>query len=139
MFATLLLAALAVPPTGQYQEVVDRMGAEQEVPGVSAVITVGDQVLFAGASGVADIETQRPMTAATVVYAGSLSKVFTAVLALQLVEEGELSLDDTVKGIATQATGESVEITVAQLLTHASGLERERHRYHPKLAFRDKD
>jgi len=125
MFATLLLAALAASPTGHYQEVVDRMRAEQEVPGVSAVITVGDQVLFAGASGVADIETQRPMTAATVVYAGSLSKVFTAVLALRLVEEGQLSLDDTVKGIATQATGESAEITVAHLLTHASGLERE--------------
>jgi len=125
MFTTLLLAALAVTPTSPYQEILDRMRTDQEVPGISAVITVGDEVVFAGASGVADLEIQRTMTPATVLYAGSLSKVFTAVLALQLVEDGELALGDTVQGIAMNAAGESAQITVAHLLTHASGLERE--------------
>jgi CubicO group peptidase (beta-lactamase class C family) len=125
MTATLLLAALTMTSAVHYQDVVDRMRHEQSVPGVSAVITMGDQILFAGASGVADLETGRAMSPDTVVYAGSLSKVFTAVLTLRLVEEKKLSLNDQVDGIATQSATETPKITIKHLLTHASGLERE--------------
>jgi len=125
MNGVLLAAALTVTSTTIFQTTVERMRAEQAVPGVSAVITVDDQVVYAGASGVADLETARTMTADTVVYAGSLSKVFTALLILRLVEQNKLSLNDLVSGIATQPGGDAPEITVAQLLTHAAGLERE--------------
>ncbi|MCH7853917.1 MAG: beta-lactamase family protein [Proteobacteria bacterium] len=125
MAGALILAALAISTTADYQGVLDRMRNDQELPGVSAVITHHDEIVFAGASGMADLETRRPMTPATVVYSGSLSKVFTAVLTLRLVEEGKLSLRDPVAGIATQSSSKAPVITVAHLLTHASGLERE--------------
>lgn len=125
MSATLLLATLAVSATPDFQVLLDRMRTEQEVPGISIVISQGDRVVFAGASGLANIETGRKMTADTRVYAGSLSKIFTAVLALQLVEEEKLSLSDPVEEIAIESPDDVAAITVEHLLTHASGLERE--------------
>ena len=125
MTGALLFAALAVAATPDFQGVLDQMRSTQEVPGVSAVITSQDKVVFAGASGMADLETSRTMTADTIVYAGSLSKVFTAVLTLRLIEEEKLSLNDSVDGIATPSFDDAANITIAHLLTHASGLERE--------------
>ncbi len=121
MSVTAILTALAVSVTPNYQQILDQLQVSQEIPGVSAVITYQDTVLYAGASGLADIESQRPMTANTVMYAGSLSKILTAVLTLQLVDDGKLSLDDQVPGIS----GADTRISVFHLLTHSSGLDRE--------------
>ena len=125
MTAIELALALTMTSTVAFQTTLERIQVEQTVPGVSAVISVGDQLVFAGASGVADLETGREMTPDTPLYAGSLSKLFTAVLVLRLVEQGSLSLADPVDGIGAQVTGKATGITVADLLTHASGLERE--------------
>ncbi|NOX70570.1 MAG: beta-lactamase family protein [Gammaproteobacteria bacterium] len=125
MTGALILSTLLFSATTDIQAVLDRMRIDQELPGVSAVITYRNTVIFAGASGMADLETARAMTADTIVYAGSLSKVLTAVLTLQLVEDGKLSLSDRVDGIATQSSIDAPDVTISHLLTHASGLERE--------------
>ncbi|MEM9529454.1 MAG: serine hydrolase domain-containing protein [Pseudomonadota bacterium] len=125
MTATMLLAAVLLPSNAGFQQELDQTRLAQDIPGVSAVVSRGDQVLFAGASGFADLETRRPMTAETVLYCGSLSKVFTAVLALRLVEQKRLTLSDTVDGVLGQDLGAAGSISVQQLLTHTSGLDRE--------------
>lgn len=125
MYPALIAAALAVTATPDFQSILGRLQVTQDVPGVSAVVGHRNEILFAGGSGVADIETTRAMTADTVLYAGSLSKVFTAVLTLRLVEENKIALADPVDGIGSAAVGSRPDITVAHLLTHASGLERE--------------
>jgi D-alanyl-D-alanine carboxypeptidase len=125
MNAGVVIAALAVAGGMNLQSTLDQIRIEQEVPGVSAVVTRKGEVIFAGASGVADLETGRKMTPDTVLYAGSLTKILTAVLTLQLVEKGELSLDDVVPGIAIESSKQNVNIKVEHLLTHASGLKRE--------------
>ena len=103
-----------------YQATLDQLRDAQNIPGVSAAIAVGDDVLFAGGSGLADIGANEPMTADTVLYAGSVSKVFTAVLVMNLIEQGTFSLDDGV-----DVEGIDPAVTVKHLLTHASGLRRE--------------
>lgn len=125
MSPTLIAAALVATATPDFQSILDRLQASQEVPGVSAVVSQGDQVIFAGGSGLSDIETSRDMSPDTVLYAGSLSKVFTAVLVLRLVEENRLGLADTVDGIGGARPGGARPVTLKHLLTHASGLERE--------------
>ncbi len=107
------------------QPILDEIRIEQDVPGISAVVTRRNEVVFSGASGVADLETGRKMTPDTILYAGSLSKILTAVLTLQLVENGELALDEAVPGIASHSSQPATEIQVSHLLTHTSGLERE--------------
>lgn len=125
MTPLLAAAALVITTSPNFQNLLDQQRIEQDVPGVSAVIAHGNRVLFAGGSGVADLDTARAMTADTPVYAGSIAKVFTAVLTLRLVEEERLSLDASVPGIATSTNNNSPPILVSHLLTHASGLERE--------------
>ena len=124
MSLALLSAALTVAAGPDFQALLDRVQARQDTPGISAVVSHGDTVWFAGGSGAADLSTGEPMTADSVLYAGSISKVFTAVLALQLVEGGELALDDTVDRIPVRRDA-GAPITVHHLLTHASGLQRE--------------
>jgi D-alanyl-D-alanine carboxypeptidase len=125
VITSLILAAFAATGGMNLQPTLDQIRIEQEVPGVSAVVTRNEEVIFAGASGVADLETGRKMTPDTVLYAGSLTKILTAVLALQLVEKGELALDDVIPGRAIESSKRNVNIQVAHLLTHASGLDRE--------------
>lgn len=117
---TLLLVACAAVDGATLQSTLDAMRREQQVPGVSAVITIDDRIAFTGASGVADIETGRAMAPDTTVYSGSLSKVFTAVLTLNLVDGDRLTLEQTIDGLAGRD-----DIRIRHLLTHASGLERE--------------
>ena len=104
----------ALPGEGSsnIQTTLDEMRKAQHVPGIGAVVIHDNEVIFAGGSGVADIETGRPVTADTLFYIGSVTKVLTATLALHLVESEALSLDDVVDGIANQSSGEPPQISV---------------------------
>jgi len=70
------------------------------------------------------VPEQRPMERDTIFDAASLTKpVATATAVLQLVERGELSLDDPVCRFLPQFTGEGREsATICQLLTHSAGV-----------------
>ena len=125
MSASVLLAALAVSAAPDLQAILDRLRGAQEVPGISAVVTRRHEVLFAGASGVADLESAGAMTPGTVMYAGSLTKVLTAVLTLNLVEERRLALDESIGGIGRDGADGADRVRVVHLLTHVSGLPRE--------------
>lgn len=121
----LVLAAVPASATADFQAELDRLRVNQDIPGVSAVVTHADRVLFAGASGLADLESERPMTAETPLYAGSLTKILTAVLALSLVEDNKLSMSASVAEFEQAASRDARKISTAHLLTHAAGLERE--------------
>ncbi len=120
-----VVAALSAASNASLQSVVEEYRESQDVPGVSAVVIKNNQIIYAGASGVADLATGRELSANTVFYVGSLSKIFTAVLTLNLIEADQLSLVDTVPDIAVNAAGGPPAIGVSHILTHASGLERE--------------
>ena len=125
MAVTSILAALAVTATPNYQQILEHFRIDQEVPGVSAVVTYRDTVIFSSASGLADLESGRAMTADTVMYAGSLTKILTAIMTLRLVDEDKLSLSDVVPTLARESSGEKGDINIFHLLTHSSGLDRE--------------
>jgi len=121
MTVTSLVTALIVTAVPDYQSLLDQMQVEQDIPGVSAVVTYKNKVYFAGASGLADIESGREMSADTVMYAGSLTKIMTAAMTLRLINNGKLALTDDVPGISN-GTG---NVNIFHLLTHTSGLDRE--------------
>lgn len=118
---------LPVTAAGQsdatFQTWLDTARTDNDIPGLSAAVVVDREIRFVGGSGFADIARRRPMTAETPLYIGSVSKVLTAVLVLNLIEGGQLSLDQSVALIADSPTDNPVR--VEHLLAHSSGLLRE--------------
>jgi CubicO group peptidase (beta-lactamase class C family) len=95
-------------------------------PGLNIALGRGDDVLWEEGFGLADRVTGRAMSSATVTRAGSISKLYTAVAVMQLVEQGALGLHDQVRAHLPELPivnphGER-EVTVYDLLTHRSGL-----------------
>ncbi|MEU7855732.1 serine hydrolase domain-containing protein [Nonomuraea sp. NPDC049141] len=76
-----------------------------------------------GVSGVTDLRTKRPAKAGARFRAGSVTKVFTVSVVLQLVAEGKLSLDGTVQEyLPGLLPADYPAVKVGQLLNHTSGL-----------------
>ena len=118
--ATLVIAATAT--VAPLQVVLDEQRTGQDIAGISAVVVSRGETLFLGASGVSDLDTGEEMTPDTRLYIGSVSKVLTATLTLQLVESGLLDLDESVSAIDHEVR---IPVTVRHLLSHSSGLARE--------------
>lgn len=103
-----------------------------ELNGVVAVAR-GDELLYARGFGLADVEAGIAITVDTPFYVASVTKVFTATLVMQLVEEGRVGLDDTLdRHLPTLRPGLAGRITVEQLLSHSSGLTRDLAEFVPE-------
>ncbi|GAA0401713.1 hypothetical protein GCM10009530_62010 [Microbispora corallina] len=77
---------------------------------------------MAAASGYADLATRQRATPGDHLRAGSITKMFTATVVLQLVGEHRLRLDDTVEQRLPGLVRNGRAITVRHLLDHTSGL-----------------
>ena len=81
------------------------------------------RIVHLGASGVQDIETRAPVNAETMFRIASMSKAFTALAIMQLVEEGALALDQPVREIlGADLPLIDPRVTIAHLLQHTSGI-----------------
>src|SRR5262249_14506657 len=68
----------------------------KEIPGVVAVAASGSEVIYQGAFGKRDLAKDDPMTTDSVFWIASMTKAVTSAAAMQLVEQGKLSLDDPI-------------------------------------------
>ena len=114
--ALALAAPAAASPRHDLQSALDRVVAAG-APG--AVALAGGHT---AAAGVADRRTGRPLRAGDRVRIGSVTKSFTAVVALQLVGEGRLQLSDTVGERLPGVFPAADRVTMRQLLDHTSGI-----------------
>jgi CubicO group peptidase (beta-lactamase class C family) len=90
-------------------------------PGVSVAVVEHGEIAFTGAAGLADVAAGRKATPQTRFRVGSITKMFTAVSIMQLVERGALHLDDRLSLYVPDAP-HAAEITIRELLMHTSGL-----------------
>ncbi|MGW5448406.1 serine hydrolase domain-containing protein [Streptomyces asiaticus] len=90
----------------------------------AALVRVGGaEGVWRGSSGVHDLTTNRPADPAGRFRAGSVTKVFTAAVALQLAAEGTLDLDRTARSYLPELIPASYgAVTVRQLLNHTHGI-----------------
>jgi CubicO group peptidase (beta-lactamase class C family)/ketosteroid isomerase-like protein len=95
------------------------------VPGLAVAIVADGRVAFQRAYGHADRSTGRVATAATAFNIASVTKPFTAALAMRLAEEGRIALADPVRRHLPWLPARYSELTVYQLLTHTSGIARD--------------
>ena len=91
-------------------------------PGCSAAVGIDGEVVWAGARGVADLATGRPIDTATTFAIASVTKQFTATAVLLLVHDGDLSLDDPLSAWVPGLPAWSGSITVEQAMHHTSGI-----------------
>jgi CubicO group peptidase (beta-lactamase class C family) len=112
----------------------------KDVPGVVALVTDRERVLYQGAFGVADVATGRPLNADALFRIASMTKPVTSVALMQLVEKGRVSLEDPAEEYLPELKGLQVlesfdpatgaytlrpparPPTVKHFLTHTSGL-----------------
>jgi CubicO group peptidase (beta-lactamase class C family) len=92
-----------------------------EVPGAVAAVVVDGRPVWAGAWGMADIAHGRKMQPDTPVAFASITKMFTASVALRLAEEGRLSLDDPIRRWLPEWRG-AREMPVRRLLAQTAGV-----------------
>ena len=103
------------------QEYVSRVMSSKDASGVILVALNGEPVLRVG-YGWADIERHIPMTTEHSFAVGSLTKQFTALLTLKLVELGKLSLNDDITNYFPDCVNFN-GVSILHLLTHSSGIK----------------
>ena len=95
------------------------------IPGLAIAIVKGDEIVYLKGYGRAD-ESGRPVSPQTPFMIGSITKPFTALAVMQLVEAGKIELDAPVQRyipwFRVADPQASAQITVRQLLTMTSGL-----------------
>lgn len=92
-------------------------------PGGTVLIARDNQVIYNKAFGKSNIELNIPMTVDNVFRIGSITKQFTAVAILKLIEEGKLNLLDEVTKFIPDYPSTGKTITIANLLSHTSGIK----------------
>ncbi len=125
----LLLLIAFLPVFGQAQsltEKIDKIMSEaypSDQPGAVVLVQKDGKVLFEKAYGMANMELDVKMQPNHILRLGSITKQFTAVAMLMLVQAGKVNLDDDLtKYLPDYPTG-GRKITVAQLLNHTSGIK----------------
>lgn len=95
-----------------------------DIPGIAVGVYAGG-ITFTGAGGYRNYETKDPVHADTVFHCTSVSKLFTAMGIMKLVEDGKLRLSDRLADVLTFlsiADERWEEITIEAMLTHTSGM-----------------
>lgn len=100
--------------------------SETSFPGALLHVRSQESGPWSGAAGLGEIQTATAMAPDDRFRAGSVMKPFVAVVTLQLVEEGQFSLDDPMTAVlpggAASRFPASDQITVRMLLNHTSGI-----------------
>jgi CubicO group peptidase (beta-lactamase class C family) len=122
----------------QIDQVLRQKSDAAEIPGVVAVAARGNDVIYEGAFGKRDLSKSDAMTADSVFWIASMTKAVTAAGAMQLVEQGKLSLDAPIASVLPDLASPQVlegfdakgepklrpaksAITLRHLMTHTAG------------------
>ncbi len=115
-------------PLGGFDDYVNKSIREWEVPGLAIAIIKDDRIVLARGYGVRKLGDPRSVDERTLFAIGSSSKAFTAAAVAMLVDDGKLKWDDPatkyLPGFETFDPHVTRELSVRDLLSHRSGLER---------------
>lgn len=129
LLATLMMLGLfttahaqLTPDKTKLDQFFDRLAEKNKAMG-SLVIVKDGTVLYSRAIGYSQINdtAKKPLTAVNRFRIGSITKMFTAAIILQLVDEGKLKLTDTLDKFFPQVPNAG-KITIRQVLSHRSGI-----------------
>ena len=96
--------------------------ARQKIPGLAVGIYSRGSILLAKGYGLANVELNVPVKPETLFQSGSVGKQFVSAAVMMLVEEGKISLDDSITKYFPDAPATWKPILIKNLLSHTSGL-----------------
>jgi CubicO group peptidase (beta-lactamase class C family)/D-alanyl-D-alanine dipeptidase len=124
-----------IQPAAKYEAVAKALETfigheieDKRLPALSIALVDDQQIVWARGFGFADPKAKTPATAETVYRVGSVSKLFTDIAVMRLVEQGKLDLDAPVTNYLPDFKPENPfdkPITLRQMMAHRSGLVRE--------------
>jgi D-alanyl-D-alanine carboxypeptidase len=128
LFVSLLISAFfgavcaQTPDKAKLDHLFDRLSEKNKAMG-TLVIAQNGNVVYSRAIGYSHINgaDKKPLTVATRYRIGSVTKMFTATMIYQLIEEGKLQLNDHLDKFYPQIPNAS-KITIEQILAHRSGM-----------------
>jgi len=123
--AATLGGATTVMPGDFEKRVNDLATAElhsKQIPGIAVGVFQRGEIVLANGYGYANIEHHVPVIPATLFQSASIGKQFTAVAVMLMVEDGRLSLDESIRQYFPDAPVSWQPITVRHLLNHSSGI-----------------
>lgn len=103
------------------KKILDQQINKDKTPGLQYYFFDQDTIIYNYTGGLADIKNKKIVTENTTFNAYSVTKTFTALAILQLVENGSLQLDDPVSKYMIEFPYPE-NITIKQLLTHSAGI-----------------
>jgi len=112
-------------PSSAIVEQVDAVFADMDLPqhpGAALLVIDHADIVYRRCYGLADLETQRPITADSSFYLASIAKPFTALAIVLLVERGKLDYEDRLPAYFPQFPAWGADISLRHLLHHTSGL-----------------
>ncbi len=118
----------AISPAHSLAPLIENERAEKGIPAISIALVDGRSVVWARGFGWADSAARRPATASTVYRVGSVSKLFTDIGIMRLVEARKLDLDAPVTRYLPDFHPKNPfggSITLRELSAHRGGLTRE--------------
>lgn len=108
-------------------QLILQQGIDLGVPGFSATIFTSAGPLWTSTTGHNDLLSSTPLESSNLLGIGSITKVFTTVVALQLIESLQLSLSTTVGSILSPSVLHDIDnastATIESLLSHTSGID----------------
>jgi CubicO group peptidase (beta-lactamase class C family) len=121
-------AAQQVAPEPDFDQYVEKAMKEWEVPGLAIAVVKDDKIVYAKGYGLRELGGTAAVNEHTLFAIGSSSKAFTAATVAMLVDDGKVKWDDPVTKYLPSFQlfdpYSTRELTVRDLLTHRSGLER---------------
>lgn len=125
-FLPLLISLKLFGGVESFEHFVREETKEQTPPSASFAVLKGDKILYESSFGFNDAKTSQETSLESVYHVFSLTKILTATLAMQLVNEGVFSLNDPVQKylprFRARYDGKEVTVTILNLLNHSSGI-----------------
>ena len=107
----------------QIDAIIENAINENQLVGASVGVMRHNEVIFARGYGYADLDNKVEATEHTVYQVGSITKQFTALAIMVLVEQGKVNLNDIMLDYLPNYPQRDHKVTIDQLLNHTSGIK----------------
>jgi CubicO group peptidase (beta-lactamase class C family) len=118
---------------GRFERQAEAIRKQLLIPGLSLAIVQSGRVRWARGFGFADLEHHVPATPATPFHIASITKTFTSTLMMQLVERGELNLDDPMSAYDARYKDDAIKVRHVFTMTSEGPVPGERYTYNGSL------